>query len=72
MSKRTPAKEMSAWKIRVVEHFAKEAKCPACAKAKRLNDGTLLPIICTRHMEIRQEMALTYKRKRSYGRIGYG
>jgi hypothetical protein len=72
MSRRTPAQEMSAWKIRVAELFAKEAKCPACAKAKRLNEGTLNPSICNRHIEIRQSMALTHKKVHRRRKIGYG
>lgn len=64
---------MSAWKARVAELLKKEARCPGCAKAKRLNEGTLNPVICEAHMRIRQSMALTHKPKRRYGNVwGYG
>jgi hypothetical protein len=64
MSKRTPQQEMSAWKTRVAELLSKEARCPGCAKAKRVNEGTTNPVICLRHQEIRQSMALMHKRRR--------
>jgi len=47
---------MSAWKTRVAWLLKKEARCPGCHKARRENEGTVNPGICSRHLEIRAQL----------------
>lgn len=68
---RTPAEEVAAFVTRVKFLLAKEARCPDCAKEKRLaeeaakvasravefQEGTTNPGICWRHVVLRRQMA---------------
>lgn len=60
--KRTPKREMEAWKRRLEWLAKKEARCPACAKAARLNADTNSLKICVPHYNLRSRMALGSRR----------
>jgi hypothetical protein len=53
---------MQAWKRRLEQLFRKEARCPACAKAARLNADTNDPKICPHHISLRRRMAFGSRR----------
>lgn len=53
---------MQAWKRRLEQLARKEARCPACAKAARLNAETNEPKICSTHQTIRHRMVFKPRR----------
>ncbi len=67
MKERTPEQETQAFKRRVEELLQKEARCPDCAKWRRLNEGKTFTLICERHQNIRSYMAFPQSFRR-YGR----
>jgi hypothetical protein len=54
--KRSPEREMSAWKTRVAALLRKEARCPSCSKAKRLAAGAAFAPVCDTHYKIRVDL----------------
>jgi hypothetical protein len=60
MRRRSPEREMAAWKRRLTELARKEARCAGCAKARRLNADTTLPQICAQHISVRKRMAFKW------------
>jgi hypothetical protein len=62
MSKRTPQREMQAWKRRLEELAKKEARCPACARARKLLENSLEGKICSQHNVLRHRMVFGSRR----------